>query len=621
MKNVIDKYNVVSFDMFDTLVTRLVNKPTDVFDLVQEKYNIDNEKKIDSFKENRILAEKDAYANLQSGVEEITFDEIYSILEKKYSKKICDELKKIELEIEYNICMPNTPIINKYYNYCKLANKRIIITSDMYLPKTLIKDILNKCGIEYDRLYLSNEIGKKKRYSLFEYVIEKEKIKKTELIHIGDNLIIDYLSPIMKNMKSIKIKRKKYKNSLDKFINLLSQNNEFYYKFGYEYFGPVLLGYCKYINSNLKNEKRYFLSRDGYLMKLAYEKIYGESEDNIYMYASRRALIVPTLWACDNYADMFSKFTIKDKLTIEKAFKILGLSDEIINDYLSNQEANKEINKKFLFEDSFQEKYGNIIDIVKDNSKNEYINLCSYIESIGFNNNSSIIDIGWNGNMQLALCKLFEFEKKEPNIKGYYVGVDKNSRNIDKISMNGYLFDNKKNLDIFYSEKSINNLFESFFLAPHGSVLKYNSDNTPIFSKYEYSNEEVEIYTKIQDGALQFVTDVNKYNLTDYLCLEPNESYRNMKTFSYYPSLKMIEKFGDIQFVDNGVFYIAKPRSISYYIFHPKKFLQDLQTAGWMVGFMKRLTKISFGYKKLFIVMFKKYEKNRYNKEKRHEKK
>lgn len=35
----IDKADIVSFDVFDTLITRMVSNPTQIFDIVQEEYN------------------------------------------------------------------------------------------------------------------------------------------------------------------------------------------------------------------------------------------------------------------------------------------------------------------------------------------------------------------------------------------------------------------------------------------------------------------------------------------------------------------------------------------------------------------------------------------------------
>lgn len=41
----IDKADIVSFDVFDTLITRMVSNPTQIFDIVQEEYNKKKQKK------------------------------------------------------------------------------------------------------------------------------------------------------------------------------------------------------------------------------------------------------------------------------------------------------------------------------------------------------------------------------------------------------------------------------------------------------------------------------------------------------------------------------------------------------------------------------------------------
>ena len=74
-------YDIISFDIFDTLIKRDINKPTDVFELIEEKYNIKN------YKNMRIKAEKTARDN--SNCEEVTLDEIYKNIElPKQNRKI-----------------------------------------------------------------------------------------------------------------------------------------------------------------------------------------------------------------------------------------------------------------------------------------------------------------------------------------------------------------------------------------------------------------------------------------------------------------------------------------------------------------------------------------------------
>ena len=97
-----------SFDMFDTLITRLVNAPSDLFSIIETEYNIPN------FRKNRINAERKARKN--SNHEEITIDDIYKELKNDYPSLNMNTVKKIEKKIEIKICVINKNFINNYYN-------------------------------------------------------------------------------------------------------------------------------------------------------------------------------------------------------------------------------------------------------------------------------------------------------------------------------------------------------------------------------------------------------------------------------------------------------------------------------------------------------------------------
>ena len=79
LKKLIDSHDVVSFDIFDTLIKRNCFNPTDIFDIVEMKYNENYEKKISKFREKRILAEKLARDKYKQ-YEDVTLKEIYECL-------------------------------------------------------------------------------------------------------------------------------------------------------------------------------------------------------------------------------------------------------------------------------------------------------------------------------------------------------------------------------------------------------------------------------------------------------------------------------------------------------------------------------------------------------------
>lgn len=613
------KYEYISFDIFDTLILRNVLKPEDVFDIVEEKYNCLNKTKIKDFKEKRMQAQITA-AKKNINNEETDIDMIYQELENIYSKNICKKLYEIELDTEINVCVRNNSIIEKYYNTAISQKKKIILTSDMYLKEETIKEILKKNNIKYDKIYLSSKYNRRKSSgTLFDYIILDLKVKPKEILHIGDNIISDVIRPKLKGINSIHIENKLKNNFynkkirdynyrlLEKFIsNNINIDKDYYFNMGYETFGPILYGFVNYLKENIKNkDKMFFLSRDGYLISKAYNLIDKDTKVN-YFYASRRALIVPTLWLCDDLKSMTDKLYIRDYIKVGNLFRKLGLEKEIYQPIVekNNFKCDQEIKYEDLFSKEFLTLFNELKQKIYENSKKEYNLLLKYMEQEKFNGECSIVDIGWNGNMQMAFKNVISASKQNTIIEGYYVGVLPESKNIGKINMHGYLFDEKNNREIYICLKVINSIFESMFLAPHGSVKTYKKEKNkidPVLLDYEYEDGiEKYSYQKIQEGALQFIKDYNESKLRYILKLDSNISFYNMMKFAYHPRLIDVKKFGNFKFLEDDIIYLAKPRKISYYLFHPKKFFKDLYLSGWIIGFLKRLTKVNFLYDKIY---------------------
>ena len=118
----IEEYKYISFDIFDTLIKRNVEKPTDIFELIPKRYG----KELKNFKEKRINAEH--IARKQSKYEDVTLEEIYNCLE--YPEEEKKKLINIEIELEKEYCTTNKEML-ELYNYLIENNKKIYLTSDM----------------------------------------------------------------------------------------------------------------------------------------------------------------------------------------------------------------------------------------------------------------------------------------------------------------------------------------------------------------------------------------------------------------------------------------------------------------------------------------------------------
>lgn len=624
----LNKFKYVSFDIFDTLIKRNVHNPKDVFKLVELKYNhMFANQKITDFYHNRIDAE--IKANAEKDTEDITFDDIYLQLEGIYDKKTLNLLKEIEIQVEMDICVVNQDML-PVYQHCVKSGKEILIISDMYLPQNIITEILNKNGIShYKKLYVSSTFGLKKRTgSLFRHVLRDLKINKKQMTHIGDNKISDFLQPLKVGIKPILIpthvNHLHYynENELPKedvfayrticsFINNHIGGDR-YFQVGYETVGPLLFGYINWLINELKEKnikKIFFLSRDGYLVKKAFDILNTTDIQSQYFFASRRSWIVPSLWMKPELQDVIRHFSTAKRISAKSFLERVGLDPIVYQDTLAeyNLDLNTDVIKYGeVINDSFTAFYQFIQSHIINKSKMEFHSLISYIEQESFHGDIAIFDIGWKGSIQNAMLNIIERQEFNTNIFGYYLGLRRVRSNAH---MKGYLFEPGYNEMLKYKEYLCNPFFETFFSAGHGSVERYTKENdkiVPVLLPHEFSAkrgdhiDELKFIDEVQKGALQFVKDIHLHETFNYLVLSPYSSVQNIMNLGIYPSNDDVKLFGDFRYSDFHSFNFSKTKSIFYYLFKPKSIFRDFSNSVWSIGFFKRLFKIPFPYYKFY---------------------
>ena len=60
---------------------------------------------------------------------------------------------------------------------------------------------------------------------------------------------------------------------------------------------------------------------------------------------------------------------------------------------------------------------------------------------------------------------------------------------------------------------------------------------------------------------------------------------------------------GDLTVEDGGVYPLAAPRKVGYYLTHANQAKQDLSAARWKIGFLKRLAPLPLPYDRLYAKM------------------
>lgn len=626
----IEKYRIISFDVFDTLIKRDCANPSDLFGMMQD-YSKGTKYESASFAQKRVYAE--ALARKESERCEVTFLEIYKKLGEFYSKEACEYYKNLEICFEKSLCHANKHIKN-IYNYC-VKNKTIIISSDMYLDKEVIEDILRDNGFAgYKKLYLSSELMvTKSNGSLYDYILDELGARNNDILHIGDNKYSDYKQAKRKDIPSVIIPKvmnsnliyssksfaneddSKQYNCLGAFIdNHYLYESEYFYQLGYETEGPLLCGFVKWLHSRiLKNDinKIFFLARDGKIMRDAYSKLITEPVDNVYMYGSRRSLIVPMLWKCNSLEEVVSSIAFAAKITVENIIKRCGLNphdyERVIRKY-GFEPHELQIFADLLEEEKFNDLFTEIFPDIRSNSKKEFDLLVRYLKQIGFNGNVAVVDIGWFGNMQKSLQSICKEAGIDVKIYGYYVGLNAETDTKNKgINAEGYLFQYNKNLQLFNKERFFNAIFEVMFSTFHGSVIKFEENAgvvQPVLGRVEYGNNEFKIIKLFQEGALKFVEDVSK-EPEFTIDWNPCVSFHNYTLMCLAPNARIAKNIGNMKMMDDEILYIAKPKEFKYYIIHPIKMMKDYKKSLWSIGFLKRVFRGKLPYYEFLCVVQK----------------
>lgn len=111
-------------------------------------------------------------------------------------------LLQLELKIE-RLELSARLEIKDLYDYAVSLRKEVMIISDMYLPADFIGEILYANGyMSHSKLYVSSATGVlKSTGNMFRFVLKNTGYRTQDVLHIGDNILGDYICP-----KSLKIK-------------------------------------------------------------------------------------------------------------------------------------------------------------------------------------------------------------------------------------------------------------------------------------------------------------------------------------------------------------------------------------------------------------------------------
>lgn len=550
----------ISFDIFDTLITRPLYKPQHVFELMDGEFKKLVRTNVSFCK---IRMDGEAAARKKFGIEnpeyqDVTLDEIYSEIEELYhlDRAVVDHLKKKENYLEIQISKQRKSV-KELYELAKDLQKKVIIVSDMYLTKDIIETILEKNGYTgYENLYLSSDIRLTKNSGdLFKYVLNDLAVPGNKILHFGDTWENDFVNPgklgirtflipktrevfenIIKGQETNRcatignwaaagtIQQNSYKDSIGYGAMMAVVANKYFdnpyrtfnsetdfnadpYFVGYYPVGMHLYGFVKWLieqGKMLGYKKLYFMSRDGYLPMLVYMKL-AEKDGNApkaeYLYSSRKALMP---YIMNNAFDLYDYPTVivnQSAKTMRKrlAFCIKkDITDDIYREILKSYH----INAEERFRD--KQEYDTFINVFikefySEDTHRRAKELCSNYYS-RIETTSATVDMGYSGRIQGAVS-----EAAGHGVDVFFIHSDANQYMKESLNHNFQIHS-------FYGHTPCMSgvIREHILSSSEPSCIGFYEKNgqvLPVFEESEKDVADVKIIEQIQRGAVEFAED------------------------------------------------------------------------------------------------------------------
>ncbi len=579
-------HRVATFDLFDTILQRPIIAPHETFLIMEPAVQKYLHNRNYAFHRFRREAEADVRRPTK-GEYEVLLEDIYRKMAANTGITTAQALHIMEMEMRYELQLCSVkPKLFLYHKFATLLCDKVGIVSDFYIEQDFIEALIAKNGITVDFLYVSaTSKTRKHNGTLFPQIkndLSEMGYSPNDIIHIGDNRIADkemaerngirgyHFPKATENLRRSllgKVFAPAFKEGgLGSSIIFGLFANRFYgtswnqidtasmfrgdpFLLGYIGYGPLIVGFCQWLHREVKikgYDKLFFLARDGHIVKEVYEKLYGQSENNIYLYSSRRAATVASLRTVDEIIELAHQ----------------SFNAQPLNDFLSNRfgfELN-DTHSDILVADSLTKTsiispaadMGRLVSVltaladeILANAREERTAYLEYLDTVGFTQsakqgNTAVIDIGYSGTMQYYLMRLLPSTK----IGGLYMLTHQHARHFfDDVELSGYLasFDDHR---LAYRHKLNDHvfIFEAGLSAMEGSLLRFTTTergiSVPEFIEADAEENRKKTLSRIHAGVVEFSKDYGK-NLgayVDVVALSPLLAEKILVHFAEKPS-------------------------------------------------------------------------------------
>ncbi len=557
---------VIIFDIFDTLLLRPLLNPESIKNLVAALAGGEVSKIYLKWR-----AKAEVTARQKAGRDvglEMIYEELFLL--SGLPQDTLAQLRRLEETAEMDAVSPRADAVDML-RYALAAGKRVVLASDMYLPKSIVEAMLTEHGVNgWHDLYLSSDIGlRKDSGELFHHILAQEGVVPEQVLMIGDNEHSDLQIPIELAMKICYVLRPvelaraipRLGPLMEKALRVTDLNEQltfgliaranfhpiFYPHFdptalfpsspraiGYSIVGPMVLSFIQWLAEKAEADgiqRLYFLSREGQVLKMVYD--YWALHDAKappadYLVLSRRAVTVPLIKGLEDiYAIARSLYFPNDIANFIRERFGLELDDQEWTEIWRQGLWHK--NKPVEVRNGQIEHLKPLLQALEERiltqSKNELPGLAGYLEKMGLNREATcaVVDIGYSATIQGRLNRFLNRK-----VHGYYFITDKAAEMVSvqyNVATQGCFghFVNREDNATALLTKSFE--LEKLLSSDEAQVVcyRYGGDDEILSEFRVLSDAELhtrEVRAEIQNGVMAFVDNavaVRKKLLNNYI--------------------------------------------------------------------------------------------------------
>jgi FMN phosphatase YigB (HAD superfamily) len=529
-----DKFDVVTFDLFDTLVIRRIHDPDLVKMPVARFIAARSRRNGHAFTTNAVQQLRDDierrqraetglhFADHEACYPQFMTEVLREVFQRSDVNELLEEVTRYELLMEQQMIVPRAGLV-EWLRELSAGGKRVFVVSDIYLPASHLKILVRQAGFldaVEDVISSADSFLAKASGKAFPLLEERYSLSKKRWLHVGDNPISDGLRPaefgieaMVLNDASEKQRKaitKRYLNyskglpfwrgrALQQLMSPHEGENEIkpdLYREGYSFLAPIIGGFIQHIAERCRAgniTKIFFLSREGYTFKQFWERamptLYPEGDlpEIEYLYVSRMALAGASCahqgLTKVNAHIAFLPAGNRDFRDICRIYKLdcdcfrpllarYGLEIETcLSAMHPGYDPAHQIALERMLEDcDFQEE-------VKRQTRPVSEAMLRYFDDVGFFDHKqvAVVDIGWLGTIQRFLYEAVSHRQDCPRVFGFLFGA---TRGIPYPSspdnnLEGVIYDKYKFDMAGSTVLYARDLFEEACRAPHPTLNGY----------------------------------------------------------------------------------------------------------------------------------------------------